>query len=224
MRMMVPPLAPGQVQVWTLGTDAFDRAVPLLNAAEVQRAGRLRRELPRREFVVARAALRMLLGAALGADPQEIVFAIGEHGKPSVAEDVDFNVAHSHGLVAIALSRAGAVGVDVEFVNPAVEADDVAQDNFHPEEIQWLAASANAGERMDRFFRCWTRKEAVLKADGRGLTAGLKDFSTLGSDPVALGGATFYLQDLGVPANYRGALVLTTEDAPVLPLTGDQLL
>ena len=118
----------GRVDVWRVNLsprgafagDALarllDSSYAVLDAEETARAARMRVAGAREEFVVGRGCLRRLLGAQLDAPASEVALVAGEHGKPALQEQrgLDFNVAHSCGMVLIALSRAGAVGVDVE--------------------------------------------------------------------------------------------------------------
>jgi 4'-phosphopantetheinyl transferase len=145
----------------------------LLDAGERARAERFRRPEDRRSFVAARAALRTLLGAALGADAADFTFAVNAFGKPQLTgSPVAFNVSHSGHIALIALTSGVDVGVDVEHVRIIPERADLARRFFHVEEAAELA-SVPEGEANAAFFRCWTRKEAVAKALGLGLNAKL---------------------------------------------------
>lgn len=176
---------------------------------------------PREEFIAARGALRLLLGAAVGRRPERLHFQIGEHGKPAlVGGGVDFNVSHTRGCVLLALSRAGAVGVDVEPLDRramgAVEALQLARANFHRQEVAHIAAAADEAQLLTRFFLCWTRKEAVVKADGRGLQVPLDEFDVLVDvDKAAIdvpGGRSLWVQDICAGPGYAAALALPGRD------------
>jgi len=173
------------VQVWRLdltsGRDRrwLGRAGQILQSHEAERAGRMRAEVAREEFVAGRAALRWLLGRELGCEPRDVALRAGQHGKPGLADEacgLAFNVAHSKGRVLIALSRAGEVGVDIEQENDAIEALELARSTFHADDLVCIEHAAET-ERAALFFRCWTRKEAVAKADGRGLSLPMSSFS-----------------------------------------------
>ena len=176
---MLPPLEQETVQIWRIDfarlgdllNDLLDAAYDVLSSEERARAARMRAGAPRNEFVVGRGCLRRLLGAAVGRDPGRLVFDIGAHGKPELrgAGQPWFNVAHSGGMVLIALSRTGAVGIDVERVDSTVELMDVARTAFHPKDVAQIERAGTQAERLAAFYRCWTRREAVGKADGRGL-------------------------------------------------------
>ena len=219
----VPPLPEGAVHVWHLlaGKANLPQAHALLTPEEQARAARIRAGAPRHEFTVARAALRLLLGATLGEAPLQLHFQLGEHGKPSLAQGaVDFNVTHSGGCILIAISRAGAVGIDVEPLDRKVEAMELAAAHFHPEEVTAIAAETDEARRLALFFRCWTRKEAVVKADGRALQISLDEFCVLGDapcNPVALPGRTpMWVQDIDAGPGYIAALAFPERDIPVV--------
>ncbi len=172
-------LRAGEAQIWRLdAASVAHNCWPVLQPDEVEQARRFRVSVPRNEFVAGRAMLRLLLARELGCVPREVRLRLGAQGKPMV-DGIEFNVAHTRGVVLIALSRAGAVGLDIEREDRTVEAVDIARASFHPEEVQWIEQTAEA-ERPAAFFRCWTRKEAVTKADGRGLSMVLNSFSVCG--------------------------------------------
>ena len=187
----IAQLRPGTVQVWRLqlGSEAnaplLDRAHAALSVDECVRAARLRAGLPREEFMAARGLLRLLLGQANGLNPAELRFKTGAHGKPALVDaTIDFNVAHARGCILVALSLDGAVGIDVEPIDREVEVAELAQAHFHPEEISRILAEDGEEQRVALFFRCWTRKEAVVKADGRGLRLPLAQVCVLGVSPL----------------------------------------
>jgi 4'-phosphopantetheinyl transferase len=139
----------------------------LLSADEVARAERFRLERDRRRFVVARATLRRLLGERLSRDPQGLRFVYGPHGKPALeAAELRFNLSHSGELALYAFSAGRDVGIDVEAVRAVPEAERIAREWF-PE----------ADYRRFGFLGCWTRKEALAKALGRGIADGPVDAS-----------------------------------------------
>ncbi len=223
----VPPLEAGAVQVWWLDL-AEPRFVPaltsLLSPAELARAERTKAGAPREEFIAARGALRLLLAAATAQAPQQVAFEIGEQGKPMLAgRGVDFNVSHAGGCALLAISRAGSVGVDVEPCQRTSlgidEAMELARANFHQDEIAAVDAEATDAQRLAMFYRCWTRKEAVVKADGRGLYVPLADFCVLDKArdvPIKVpGGHLFWLHDVCLNESYTAALAVPEWEIPV---------
>jgi len=215
-----PRLDFGAVQVWRVdAAAAAHNGLLWLLPDEVARARQMRPGLARDEFVAGRAVLRRLLARELGCQPKELRLRTGAAGKLA-ADGIDFNVAHSRGVVLIALSRAGAVGIDLEHEDRTVEALDIARVSFHEEEIRWIEGVPEE-QRAAVFFRCWTRKEAVVKADGRGLSLPLNSFSVCcegdGEELVRLDGYScpYYVRGLPARSGEIAALVLARAGAPV---------
>ncbi len=178
----LPPLCLDELQIWRIalpgaGTNLV-RCSQMLTPDEAARANRLREGPVRSQFVVARAVLRVLLGNLLAVDPTGVALETGPYGKPMLTEpSVRFNLAHTTGIALIALARACEVGIDVELVTRETEALDIARHSFSANEIRELETVAGTQDLAPAFFRCWTRKEAIIKADGRGLSLPLASFS-----------------------------------------------
>jgi 4'-phosphopantetheinyl transferase len=170
---MSEPLRDDEIHVWFVRTDsiALDNLVPLLDDGERRRADCFRFEKDRRHSIVARGALRLLLGRYLFADPHEFRFATGPQGKPHLAaNELEFNVSHSSGMVALAFTRSAPIGIDIESEERALDPEPLARRNFAPSEVA-------AG--IEDFFTIWTRKEAVIKAAGGGLSHTLSSFEVV---------------------------------------------
>lgn len=147
-----------------------------LSADEIKRADRFRVDRPRNEFIIARATLRVLLGDKLQVDPKALEFAIGQFGKPSLKDhEAEFNVSHSGEVVLIAIGGTQPLGVDVEIEKTHRNFLRLAQRFFAPGEVARLE-SVGETEQTAAFYRCWTRKEAYLKARATGITLGLDTF------------------------------------------------
>jgi 4'-phosphopantetheinyl transferase len=172
-----------QVHVWYALTEQLDESViagarDLLSPAECARCDRFHFERDRRDFAAAHALLRRALTVHGDLSPAQWVFEHDALGKPFLAPGqltIEFNLAHTNGLVACVLSNAGLVGVDVEQLDRAVNGDEVADRYFSSLEIHALRALTGV-ERQARFIELWTLKEAYLKAIGAGLSNPLNDF------------------------------------------------
>ncbi|MFN4259646.1 MAG: 4'-phosphopantetheinyl transferase family protein [Gemmataceae bacterium] len=175
-----PPLTPGVVQVWSAAQDGYAdwRAwLPLLTAEERRKAERFHFERDRRRFAVCRGLLRVLLSRYLDMPPTAIALTYGNHGKPALAcQRVRFNVSHSHGWALLAFTLDREIGVDLEKLRPLRNAEGLARRFFAPREAAVLLGLPEA-ERLAAFFRCWTRKEAYIKAIGTGLACPLDQFA-----------------------------------------------
>jgi 4'-phosphopantetheinyl transferase len=137
---------------------------------------RLHLEAGKRQFALTRALQRHVLSAYAGQiPPSQWEFQSGAEGRPGLAPPFDrtglnFNLSHTHGIVAMAVCRYAGVGVDVEKLGRAPLA--VAERYFSAVEASQLRAlPAEAQPR--RFLQLWTLKEAYLKAVGTGLAGGL---------------------------------------------------
>jgi medium-chain acyl-[acyl-carrier-protein] hydrolase len=190
----VPPLAGDEVHVWRAPLDQpADRLEALrrtLAPDELQRGERFHFEKDRRHYVAGRGILRTLLGRYLGRDPGGLQFSYNPQGKPTLAGEaagLRFNLAHSHGLALFALCRGRELGVDLERIRPEFAGEPVARRFFSPREVAALRALPEE-RRHEAFFVCWTRKEAYLKATGKGLSLPLDcfDVSLAPGEPAAL--------------------------------------
>ena len=235
--MTFPPLEADELQLWRvdLATAAglLHRYTSCLTPEERHRAERRRVGQVREQFVFGRACLRLLLGRVLGMDPLHVPITNGSHGKPETpavrGRSVFFNVAHSKDTILIALSRQGKVGVDIEHLNLATDIMEVALQSFTAKESGKLAAFTNAEQRRRAFYRCWTQKEAVVKADGRGLTLPLSSFDVPVdpakcapvriSEPSGDPGKLYFVSDLLLGDDLAGAFALESRDGRVNLLT-----
>ena len=188
-RVMALSLDEGDVHVWTSHVESRSAELShlrsLLSSDECDRADRFTFERHQQAFVVARGTLREVLASYVDVQPQNVSFVYGAHGKPALASAaLQFNASHSGDRIVIAVTRVSQVGVDIEQHRP-VEYLELAERFFSPREIDVLRA-AGAENLAPMFDRCWTRKEAYVKARGRGLSLPLRDFAvSLGADAGA---------------------------------------
>jgi 4'-phosphopantetheinyl transferase len=182
-------LGPSETRAWIVDLDAgvasadVDAAEPgpeidLLSDDERTRAARFIRARDRRRFVCCRATLRSILGGLLGQAPGAIRFRSGGQGKPELDSEgtvadstfaLRFNVSHSSELAIIGVCRGREVGIDIERVRAITEADRIVASYFTLTEQAEFATLAGAA-KAEAFFRGWTRKEAILKGLGIGLS------------------------------------------------------
>jgi len=151
-----------------------------LSNDEWERADRFVFQRDRRYFVVARGILRDILSRYLDCQPREIRFHHEPDGKPEIgfpggSPRLEFNLSHSSGLLVLAVALGRQVGVDVELIRPLPDLDQIASYSFSNYERDILA-KLTPEEKLPGFFRCWTRKEAYLKARGTGLLIPLDSF------------------------------------------------
>jgi 4'-phosphopantetheinyl transferase len=178
-----------EIEVWLarldLGIDQVVQCTELLCGDEQLRAGRFRFERDRRRFIVARGVLRMLLGSYLDIAPAAVKFGYTQHGKPFLtnhASQIHFNLSHSGERALYAISISFDLGVDIESLKREIDYESLARRFFAPREYVALLRVAEP-DRKRAFYACWTRKEAVVKAIGDGLSLALDQFEvTVGPD------------------------------------------
>ncbi|RAQ96027.1 4'-phosphopantetheinyl transferase family protein [Thermogemmatispora tikiterensis] len=181
-------LARGEVHIWcaslALPPASVERLTAVLTPAEQDHAARFRSAQARQHFVAARATLRLILSRYLGLPPQQLRLRTNPWGKPeleprpaSSQPTVTFNLSHSEALALYAVTGGLAIGIDLEYQRPLSEAEleQLAARYFAPAEYRALL-SLPYEERLPAFFRCWTRKEAYVKARGQGLSLPLDAF------------------------------------------------
>lgn len=215
-----PVLTGDEIHVW--GVDLTQPPEPLaalLSADEQARAARYKIAVVRNHFVVSRGVLRQLLARYLLLEPARIQFDVGAQGKPATAgqPEFHFNLAHSGELALIAVTKNQPVGVDVEQLRPLPDREMIARRFFSPAEFAALQTVAPA-KQTRAFFNAWTRKEAFIKALGKGLSHPLDAFDVsltpgkparlqrIAGNPKAAAGWT--LAHLEPAPGYIGALAV----------------
>ncbi|QWP75340.1 4'-phosphopantetheinyl transferase superfamily protein [Lysobacter sp. K5869] len=158
----------------------------LLSDDEVAQEGRFYFADDRKRYLVTRAMVRTLLSRYAPVAPERWEFSKNAYGRPTIANsildaddrvhDLSFNISHTRGLIALAVSRDRDLGIDVENVATRRFCLDVAHRYFAPSEVAELSCVAPAGQQ-DRFFEYWTLKESYIKARSMGLSLPLDGFS-----------------------------------------------
>jgi 4'-phosphopantetheinyl transferase len=223
-------LGGNEVHVWKASLEAPLSTIyslqHLLSEEEVKRARQFYFEKDRLHWIVTHGILRMLLGHYLDSDPRRLSFVTNGYGKPYIAYPSDgirlrFNLTHSGDIALYAFTYDRHVGVDVEYMRAGIDFEKLAQNHFSPYECAVLRALPPA-LREEAFFLCWTRKEAYIKARGRGLSIPLDQFdvSLTPGEPAELldsredphGTANWSLHTLTPGERYAGALVVEGTD------------
>ncbi len=146
----------------------------VLSQDEQHKADSIKLPIQRAQYIEVRAKLRWVLASFINAKPKQFNFALGEHGKPYVPDysDYHFNLSHSGDQLAIALTQHCPLGIDIEQWKPKADFKALVTRCFAEEEkAYWQALPDN--QKKSGFYRFWTRKEAFVKATGRGIGLGL---------------------------------------------------
>src|ERR1044071_4144724 len=176
-----PSLTAGTVHVWRIALDQEDGSVErfrrTLEAGELERAARFHFDKHRRHFIVARGFLRSVVARYLRSQPPSWRFEYGAYGKPAPGSEhtLRFNLSHSDEVALLAIALDAELGVDVEHIRADFASEEIARRFFSRAEVEVFNALPKE-EQVAAFFRCWTRKEAYIKARGKGLSQALDAF------------------------------------------------
>ncbi|TMC38195.1 MAG: 4'-phosphopantetheinyl transferase superfamily protein [Chloroflexi bacterium] len=219
-------LAKNEVHVWRASLEASERVYSILQRVlstdEYGVATRFYFERDRRRWTIAHGILRMLLALYLDVDPSKLQFVTNDYGKPAIAsppggKHLQFNLSHSGDLALYAFAYDRQVGIDVERIRDNIEYEELARSHFSPSEYTMLQTLPLL-IRKEAFFLCWSRKEAYIKAKGKGLSIPLDQFdmSLTPGEPATLLASReepqarerWSVQSLAPGTSYVGALVV----------------
>jgi 4'-phosphopantetheinyl transferase len=220
------------VHVWLLRLDRdpllVERYERVLSEDEMVRADRLRSFELRADFVYTRGVLRHILAryADNGLAPADLRFTYEDLGKPHLidahgGEDIGFNTSHSRDISVFAVATGRSVGVDVESIRPDYDHDVIAERWFARAENQMIR-ELPAEMRLQAFFATWSRKEALVKALGTGISHRLSSFivsvhpdqpaEILETEWDASAKDEWGICDIPLEDGYAGALVASGKD------------
>ncbi|MDX1953725.1 MAG: 4'-phosphopantetheinyl transferase superfamily protein [Verrucomicrobiota bacterium] len=177
----MPVLQQGTIHVWAASLEGGDIGLrsSILSSFELNRALRFHFQRDRTRYINGRYLLRQLLAGYLKLDPASISLACDSFGKPRLGgrhhQNLQFNVTHSNEVALFAFSWGNELGIDIEHVRALPDLELIAANFFTSSERQAIFAMPRPLQPHG-FFRCWTRKEAFLKAVGLGIANHLQDF------------------------------------------------
>ena len=219
-------LADNEVHVWRAQLELPSSQVQwlrgILTDDELDKANRFYFEIDRQRFIAARGILRSILSRYITIYPGHLRFSYNQYGKPFLAPDfsstlLNFNLSHSGSVALYAITRNMEIGVDVERVRSGFEYEEIAKRFFSVNEVAVLRTIPTE-KKLEAFYHCWTRKEAYIKAHGKGLSMPLDSFDvsfTPGEPPMLLltrdepqARSLWTLLDLGSGTSYIGALAV----------------
>ncbi len=211
-------LQKGNIHVWAVALDDAssnsDRVRTILAPDELARAAKFKFERDRRRFVVAHTAVREILARYLNDDPAGLEFVAVGNGKPKLAarfapHGIEFNLSHSHERALLAVTQGSEVGVDIEFVKVDFYFYDIAEHFFTSREVAALRVLPAHLQRQ-AFYKCWTCKEAFLKAKGTGLSGELDEVEIALDQRVRINACVpgWSLAELNPGQGYNGAVVV----------------
>ena len=148
----------------------------LLTEEENYRAEKFHRKEDKERYLATRCYIREILASVTGINKFNIEFGKSESGKPFLKNDENtfFSISHTNQRIAIAVCKENECGCDIEEIDPSQVSDDIINNHFHPNEIAYISKH----DKAERFYYCWTRKEALFKATGKGLPDNLSQTDT----------------------------------------------
>ena len=179
------PLSERTVHVWCadlkVTPQKFRYLWSLLIEDEKNQANKFISVVAKESFIISRSILRFLLSKYLKITPKKLIFELGKCGKPYVQLNgthklpLQFNISHSGDLALFAFTLHNEVGVDIEYIRPKFNYEEIAPQFFSKQE-NIVLSSLPKDHRLEAFFTCWTRKEAFIKTIGEGLSFPLDKF------------------------------------------------
>jgi 4'-phosphopantetheinyl transferase len=208
----------------------------ILSVDEIERATKFHFEKDRRKFIVARGTLRKILGYYLAIKPEEIIFEYTSFDKPIIAhkqnnDNINFNLSHSDELVLYAVTLNRKIGIDVERIRNNIDVLQIANKFFSSNEIAALQ-NTNKENQHKAFFQLWTRKEALIKGLGEGISFPLEQIDVSLTNekpslPVILPSKykeclEWYVYDLLPENGYVSAIAMTGNNCKIICLHGTE--
>ena len=173
-----------EVHVWLADLNqpaaVIEAYLSLLSVDERERAESFLFQRDRDHYILARGILREIVARYLKIEPKLLCFAYNAFGKPALVCETGqpplrFNISHSHEIALYAVGYDRELGIDVEYIRQDIAAMEIAEHFFSSLEIAALR-SVSPNQQTEAFYKCWTRKEAYIKAVGQGFSRSLDQF------------------------------------------------
>lgn len=220
----------GEVHLYTMAlpqqSAELARLDGFLSPSERERARLLKSRAVGNRSIAVRGILREILGGYLGIEPGNVRIATGKHGKPFVEQncgDLRFNLSHAGDIFVLAVAAGLEVGIDIETIEPDKPLNDMARIAFSRREQEELFSLPSHHLKTAAFYRCWVRKEACMKACGRGFSLPSNSFEIpLLHEEAALlniccNQTCWHVLDIDVPHRYCAALAVETRPSAMHP-------
>lgn len=174
-----------------------------LSPEEQKRASQFRLFRDQNRYIGSRVMLRHILSLYMNCNPAIISLDQGKYGKPFIKgeRDLKFNMTYSGNIVCYIVSTGSDVGIDLEYVDPRFEWFGIANLYFTMKEVDDLKC-LSYGKQIREFFKLWTQKEALLKAEGLGLS-GIEKINKVACDDMKM---KYLLTSFHCGEDYQGAI------------------
>ncbi|MCL2925797.1 MAG: 4'-phosphopantetheinyl transferase superfamily protein [Trichodesmium sp. MAG_R04] len=171
-------LSENNVHIWStnlkLSSGKIEELSTILSPDEKDRANRFYFERDKNRFIIARGTLRKILSRYLNIESKKLQFTYSDRGKPYLQNtSILFNLSHSQDLALYAITKVSLIGIDLEYIRPINDAENLAKRFFSLQEYN-LISQLPSQKQQETFLKMWTCKEAYLKATGDGLAGSLE--------------------------------------------------
>lgn len=180
-----------------------------LNSSEKERAERFHKEIDKNRFIVYRSILKFILSTYTNLGVENIYFTLTNNKKPYLAShpELHFNISHSEDFAVIAIANKE-VGIDIEYLSADFNFNNLFSDIFKEDEITIIK---NAADKKQAFYTLWTRKEAFVKAIGKGIDEDFRSIPSLNGEHnieniMLKNNKNWQLHSFIINDNYLGAI------------------
>jgi 4'-phosphopantetheinyl transferase len=206
-------LKEGEVHLWTNSADLDSSPkenMEILSKDELRKANSFHFEKDAARYACSRAFLRRILGEYLKIEPRMIEFSYNQYGKPYLAGcNIKFNVSHSRGRVLCAITLNDELGVDLEHTEKDFDFIETAEKCFSETELGILKGVPKSKQR-EAFYKIWTKKEAVVKAIGKGISTPLTEFTVPLKEKgsLVIENKKWHIESLEIGENFAAAIAV----------------
>lgn len=208
-------IEPGEVHIWSAAIN--ENYYKLLNDSylsenEKKRTEQFSNDIDAFLFAVRHNLLRLILSGYLKCNPSEIRFGANPFNKPFIAfpkTPLQFNISVTSNRFIATLSMRHPIGIDLELIIQIKDIDQLIADYFTKNESDWIY-NHSGDETIPAFFSLWTKKEALVKAIGQGLSIPLNKFEVLSVNPVAFGSNEWYIKPLNIYDDCSAAIAINS--------------
>jgi len=210
-------LNPGEIHIWSTAIDErYGKllAHSFLSVNEKRNAAIYAYDIDTYLFSVRHNLLRIILGDYLNCDPGKIKFNSNHYQKPHIAHPnttIQFNISSSSNRFVAAFCQQHTIGVDIELIRQIEDIPQLVNDYFTKEECDWINSQPD-DLMKPAFFQIWSKKEALVKAIGKGLNIELKKINVLSDTTIVNGERMWYLIPLTLFDDCAGAIAINNSN------------
>lgn len=197
----------------------LDIAISCLSVEEAAYANSFLKNVDRTRYALSHFLLNQLLIATFGGNSKQVR---RNGNKPCLLDNLgEFNISHSDSYFVAAFSFRP-VGIDIERIKKWAELKQIEQLVFHPQEALETSLM-NQHDALIAFFRCWTRKEALLKLIGIGLNVDMSAYyvstspqESMTPSILGVGAQNYTIVDLEITdSSFLGSVAYETSDTSI---------